>query len=192
MAVLQNHLFTEEHAKIFTETFNREVAKIAGKQVDRDKATRDRLAIVEGELANLSANLLTGLLSTSAMKLLTDRETEKANLENRLTRSAPAQPIAQIVPHPVLVQKFGEKIGALRETLGEETIRTEAAELMSRLIESVIIYPDGANGPEAEVVANVADLVMYALNDNAAPRGGVLSSMTVVAGVGFEPTTFRL
>ena len=147
MAVLQNHLFTEEHAKIFTETFNREVAKIAGKQVDRDKATRDRLAIVEGELANLSANLLTGLLSTSAMKLLTDRETEKANLENRLTRSAPAQPIAQIVPHPVLVQKFGEKIGALRETLGEETIRTEAAELMSRLIESVIIYPDGANGP---------------------------------------------
>ena len=171
MAVLQHHLFTEEHAKIFTETFNREVAKIASKQIDRDKATRDRLAIVEGELANVSANLLTGLLSTSAMKLLTDREAEKANLENRLTRSAPAQPMAQIVPSPVLVQKFGEKIGALRETLNDDTVRTEAAELMDKLIESVTIYADGANGPEAEVVANVVDLAAYALNDNAAPRG---------------------
>ena len=80
----------------------------------------------------------------------------------------------------------------MRETLNDEAIRTEASELMDRLIESVMIYPDGADGPEAEVVANVADLAAWALNDNAAPWGGVCSSMAVVAGVGFEPTTFRL
>ena len=39
---------------------------------------------------------------------------------------------------------------------------------MDQLIESVTIYPDGANGPEAEVVAKVADLAVYALNDNTA------------------------
>jgi len=47
---------------------------------------------------------------------------------------------------------------------------------MDQLIESVTIYPDGANGPEAEVVAKVADLAVYALNDNTALgmiRGGV-------------------
>ncbi len=101
----------------------------------------------------------------------------------------------QIVPHPELLQKFREKIGALRDTLNDESIRTEAAELMDRLIESVTIYPEGANGPEAEIVAKVADLAVYALNDNTAPGrswGGVYSSMSVVAGVGFEPTTFRL
>lgn len=53
---------------------------------------------------------------------------------------------------------------------------------MDQLIESVTIYPDGANGPEAEVVARVADLAAYATNDNAAPKGGVASSITVVAG----------
>lgn len=34
MAVFQNHLFTEEHPKIFTETFNREVTKISGNEID--------------------------------------------------------------------------------------------------------------------------------------------------------------
>ncbi|MGK2911674.1 MAG: recombinase family protein, partial [Sphingobium sp.] len=185
MAVLQHHLFTEEHAKIFTETFNREVAKITGTQVDRDQVGKNRLAVIEKELENLSANLLTGLVSPMVMKMLSDRETEKAELETLLARAAPAKPAAQILPHPALVQKFSQKIGALRETLNETVICTEAAELMGQLIESVTIYPDGANGPEAEVVANVADLVAYATNDNAAPKGGVLSetsSMPVVAG----------
>ena len=63
---------------------------------------------------------------------------------------------------------------------------------MDRLIESVTIYPDGAKGPEAEVVSKVSELAAYALNDSAAPRGGVWCPMAVVAGVGFEPTTFRL
>ncbi len=192
MAVLQHHLFTEDHAKIFTETFNREVAKITGNQVDRDQALNSRLGVIEIELEHLSANLLTGLLSPTLMKMLSDREAEKADLENRLARSVQAQPVAQILPHPVLVQKFREKISALRETLNESVIHTEAAELMDKLIERVTIYPDGANGPEAEVVARVADLVAYATNDNAAPGGGVWRSAKVVAGVGFEPTTFRL
>ena len=98
----------------------------------------------------------------------------------------------RILPHPALVKKFSEKIGALRETLNEAIIRTEAAELMDHLIESVMIYPEGANGPEAEAVTQVADLAVFALNDNAAPRGGVSSFVSVVAGAGFEPATFRL
>ena len=55
---------------------------------------------------------------------------------------------------------------------------------MDRLIVSVTNYPDGANGPETEVVSKVSELAAYALNDNAAPWGGVSCSMTVVAGVG--------
>lgn len=190
MTVLQRHLFTEDHAKIFTETFNREVARITGQQNDRDVETRMRLAAVETELANLAVNLRSGLLSPMLMQLLSETEAEKAKLESRLVRSAPAKAVAQILPHPVLVRKFGEKIGALRETLNDDSIRTEAAELMDQLIESVTIHPDGADGPEAEIVAKVEDLAAFALNDNAAPvRGGVMSatsSMAVVAGARFD------
>ncbi len=54
-----------------------------------------------------------------------------------------------------MVQNFCEKIKAVGEMLREKAVRTEAAELMDRLIESVMIYPDDANGPEAEIVAIV-------------------------------------
>ena len=106
-----------------------------------------------------------------------------------LTRVVPS---ATIPPHPVLLQLFEEKVGRLRETLNAETVRGEASEILSTLIESVTIYPEGPHGPEAEVVAKVSDLMAFATNDNAAPRGGMSSSMVVVAGTGFEPVTFRL
>ena len=192
MSVLQHHLLTEEHAKIFTETFNREVIRITGQQSDRDRETKSRLAAIERELANLAANMRRGVLSPLLMQLLCDTEAEKAKLESLLTRSTSAKPLAQIVPHPVLVQKFGDKIGALRETLNDDAVRTEAAELIGKLIESVTIYPDGANGPEAEIVSNVTNLAGFALNDKAAPRGGASNFTAVVAGAGFEPATFRL
>ncbi|EZP65172.1 Recombinase [Sphingomonas paucimobilis] len=195
LSVLQHHLFTEDHARLFVETFNREVTKITGKQIDRDRALKERLVIVEMELANLSANLLSGVLSPTLAKLLADREAEKVEIELRLAQTAPPQPVAQILPHPVLMETFARKIAALRETLDDEAVRNEAAALMDQLIERVTIYPNGIRGPEAEIVSKVADLVSYALNDNAAPGrpwGGGCSSTAVVAGVGFEPTTFRL
>jgi site-specific DNA recombinase len=47
----------------------------------------------------------------------------------------------------------------LRETLNAETVCGEASEIVSMLIESVTIYPNGEHGPEAEVVAKVGDLL---------------------------------
>ena len=63
---------------------------------------------------------------------------------------------------------------------------------MSRLIESVTIYPDEPEGPAAEVVASVASLVAWSLNADAAREGGVSGCIAVVAGAGFEPAAFRL
>ena len=77
-------------------------------------------------------------------------------------------------------------------TLDDASVRTEAAQVLSTLIESVTIYPDQAGGPEAELVAKVTDLLGWATNDNAAPKGGVIIFIVLVAGTGFEPVTFRL
>ena len=192
LSILQSHLLTEDHAKLFAETFNREIEKIANSRLDSNQGLKDRLSVLDTEITNLSANMLNGVISSTLARMLAERETEKANIEARLAQAAPSRPAAQVLPHPELVRQFAQKVSALRETLSDEAVRTEAAELMDNLIESVTIYPDAANGPEAEVVANVADLAAWALNDNAALRGGVSSSIPVVAGVGFEPTTFRL
>jgi hypothetical protein len=96
-------------------------------------------------------------------------------------------PTTTILPHPALLQFFEEKIDRLRKTLNAETVRGEAAKILSTLIESVTIYPNSEHGPEAEVVAKVGDLLTWATNDNAACKGGAGRFMALVAGTGTFP-----
>jgi site-specific DNA recombinase len=191
LAVLQSHLLTEEHAQIFVDEFRREAVRLASLDQQADEAGEARRRLLEMELSNLTQNLLGGLVSSTLMAMISQREAELSLLS--MPARAPSQPkTAQMPPHPVLLQRFDQKIASLRTSLNDASIRSEAAEILSTLIESVTIYPDGRDGPEAEVVAKVADLLAFATNDNAAREGGDRSSMAVVAGTGFEPVTFRL
>ncbi|WP_413071687.1 recombinase family protein [Sphingomonas sp. 1P08PE] len=192
LTVLQHQLLTEEHARLFADEFRRETMRLSNTAASRDQQSTERLATVTREIDNLAANMLTGVASPTLLRLLADREAEKARLEQRLSAQATSRPMATIIPHPELRRLFREKVARLRETLDDAAVRGEAAEILSTLIESVTIYPEGERGPEAEIVARVADLLGWATNDNAAPRGGVCSSKAVVAGTGFEPVTFRL
>ncbi len=193
LAVLQHHLLTDDHARLFAEEFGREVARIAEQDHRRDDAATERLVVVSRELENLTANLLSGVLSPTLQKVLGERETEKAILEARITKKPVMGATATILPHPVLLRRFEEKIARLRESLNDEAVRGEAGEILSTLIESVTIYPHEPGGPEAEVVARAADLMSFAANENSPRRGGDGGcSVMVVAGTGFEPVTFRL
>ena len=192
LSTLQHQLLTEDHARLFAEEFQREMARLTSMSARQDRSIIDRLAVVTREIDTLAANMLAAVASPALLKLLGDREAEKARLEGQLSTPTTVAPGATFLSHPAVQQLFKEKVGRLREALDAETVRGEAAEILSTLIESVTIYPDGKDGPEAEVVAKVSDLVAFATNDNAAPRGGMSSSMSVVAGTGFEPVTFRL
>ncbi|MET1755922.1 hypothetical protein ABVV53_17250 [Novosphingobium sp. RD2P27] len=55
---------------------------------------------------------------------------------NRSMGPEPSTPVAQILLQPVLLQQFAAKVGALRETLDDDTIRAEACEALDVLIES--------------------------------------------------------
>lgn len=182
LAVLQHDLLTDDHARLFADEFQREMVRLAKATASQDQSTIERLAIVTREIDNLAANMLVGVASPTLRKLLADREAEKATLEAKLSAPVSALPSAAILPHPDLRGLFEGKIARLRDALDDEAVRGEAAEILATLIESVTIYPDGTSGPEAEVVAKVADLLAWATNDNAAPKGGASCSMAVVAG----------
>ena len=78
----------------------------------------------------------------------------------------------------------------LRSALDDERVNTQAAEILSLLIRSITIHP-GENA-KAEVSADVVDLMSYAALDKPEWEVRRECSVAVVAGVGFEPTTFRL
>ncbi|MGP7796815.1 zinc ribbon domain-containing protein [Sphingomonas sp. CLY1604] len=193
LAMLQTHLLTEDHARLFVQEFRREAARLARGDGHRNEAAHARLRQLEVELANLYQNLLVGIASPALQTMIREREAEKIRLEARLHGATEVKPRADILPHPVLVDQFRRKVAALRASLDDDAIRPEASAVLARLIESVTIYPDGEDGPEAEVVAKVADLIAYAANENTRPGDAKDGrSIPVVAGTGFEPVTFRL
>jgi len=69
---------------------------------------------------------------------------------------------------------------------------TEAAEIMRGLIDRIVLTPVGG-GLRAELHGDFAVLARFAHTEKgrAEPNGGP-ERLSVVAGVGFEPTTFRL
>jgi site-specific DNA recombinase len=191
LAVFQHHLFTPDNARIFADEFTQELDRLTRHAERRDDALSERLAVVTAEIANLGANMLAGVISETLTKLLVEREAEKQRLEAQIQLKPNIDTIS--LPEPAdLTAIFAKKAQNLTKTLNEDKIRGEAADILSRLIESVTIYPCEDGSAEAEVVARVEDLAAWAMNDNAAPRGGVSSSVVVVAGTGFEPVTFRL
>ena len=91
----------------------------------------------------------------------------------------------------MLLQIFKEKVKKLGTALNDDSVRAEAAELINKLIQSLTIY--AGDRPTAEVSANITDLLSFAVNEN--DLGWTVcqaSFVMLVAGVGFEPTTFRL
>ncbi len=182
LAILQEHLLTDEHVRVFIEEFERELQQLTRQDTGQHDAAQKRLNQVPTEIENLYQNLLAGLASPALRAMIAKREAEKV----RGGAVHDRKPTAILLPHPVLVEQFRSKVASLRQSLDDALIRTEAAAVLSALIESVTIFPDEPGGPEAEVVARVSDLMAFATNDNAAPRGGDRSPISLVAGTGFD------
>ncbi|WP_126665601.1 recombinase family protein [Croceibacterium ferulae] len=189
LSVLQHHLLTPELAELFAHEFRKEVARLSNGADERAAKAAVRLSEVTVQIETLAHNMVLSAASPALHRLLGNLEREKAELEN-LPEYAP-RVTGEILPHPMLLKLYQEKVADLAAALSDDSVRTQAAETIARLIDSVTIHP-GAE-PEAEVVAEIGKLVGFAINDNEARWGRSGGSfVSVVAGVGFEPTTFRL
>ena len=95
------------------------------------------------------------------------------------------------------MQNFEKRVAELRRSLDTDESRVEAGDILAGLIDKIIIHAGQSNKEaEGEVVASAASLIVFATNAKGPPQSGGPSrmdnSIKVVAGVGFEPTTFRL
>ena len=99
--------------------------------------------------------------------------------------------------HPNLSAIYGRKVAALPSLLENEATRTEAVEIVRSFIDQVIFRPAADAGLEIQLVGDIANMVHLAQSNENSPVFGAVHdeftrSVKVVAGVGFEPTTFRL
>ena len=97
--------------------------------------------------------------------------------------------------HPSLAQVYRQKIANPAASLNDNHARPETTEALRDLVSKVSPVPDDAaeHGQVIELYGELGAILGLAVGRNDEPRrdtGGV--SYNLVAGVGFEPTTFRL
>lgn len=99
LSVLQSRLLTPEHVRTFVDEFKREVARLERADVGAGDRDGERLVQVDREIANLTANLLAGVVGPTLQKALADREAEREILATRLGRKAfPRKPLPLPTP----------------------------------------------------------------------------------------------
>jgi site-specific DNA recombinase len=161
-----------------------------------ETADRARLASERAQTARRLEGLYDAISDGLRTQGLKDRlealEARLGELDDTLAAPAPTP----VRLHPNLSQMYRRKVAELAVTLEDPEIRIAALEAIRGLITRVTVH-DLSDGLTLELEGALTAMIGLAQNDKS-PLGSGLDvgcverSVKVVAGVGFEPTTFRL
>ncbi|EDP62757.1 Recombinase [alpha proteobacterium BAL199] len=191
---LKCNLMAPELVEAFITEFHAEVERQRRVDVVAQSAHHKDLAAVERKLNGLYDAIADGLRTTGIKAKVEALEQDKARLESVIAATPAAAPIL----HPNLSKLYAARVGDLQDALRAEDLRTEALDILRGLIERVDIGPKADDGSRpVALIGAIAGMIEAAHSKRpASGEAGVLGVFTrsakVVAGVGFEPTTFRL
>ena len=186
---LRHHLMDpelfEEFCKEFTQELNRlrmnQGADHKSKERELDKVTRNIKRLIEA--------IKSGVPPLSIKDELTTLEDRKLSLNNALEVLPNEEPFLL----PSMATLYRKKVADLQEALQSEDTKTEAFELIRSLVDEIRLIPvDGAL--KIELKGDLASILALCTQSKSpsvfTPER--LEQVKLVAGVGFEPTTFRL
>ncbi|MEY8838343.1 recombinase family protein [Cribrihabitans sp. XS_ASV171] len=183
--LLRTRLMRPEAVAAFVKSYSEAANAGAGEAVaarSRLKAERDTAA---RKLDGLYDAIAEGLRTAGLKAKLGELEGKIADLDAKLSEPAPSP----VRLNPNLSELYRKKVSELAETLADPEIRTQALEIVRGLIERVSVRHD-EEGVTIELDGALTAMIGLAQNEQSRPEAA--SSLKVVAGVGFEPTTFRL
>jgi len=116
-------------------------------------------------------------------------EASRLNLQEQLDNTADPEPLI----HPNLAEVYRDKVENLSALLNDQDYKAEAFENIRSLIDEVRLVPRGGR-LDVELKGELAG-ILGLCDANKKPASSYevrAEQIKVVAGVGFEPTTFRL
>ena len=99
-----------------------------------------------------------------------------------------------VLLHPNMAAEYHKQVANLTQVLGQEENRGEAADILRSLVDRIELRPNQQGKLEIDLYGDLAGILNLAWK-----KGGPLNQsdpsiqqVKVVAGIGFEPMTFRL
>jgi len=184
--LLRTRLMRPEAVAAFVASVSREMnAGRAEETAARARLTSERSQITR-RLDGLYDAIADGLRTAGLKIKLEDMEAQLAEVDAKLAAPAPSP----VRLHPQLSEMYRRKVEDLSATLTDPEIRPAALETIRGLISAVTVHETADNGIRIDLHGAITALVGLAQPEAEAFMSS--GSVKVVAGVGFEPTTFRL
>ena len=185
LSLLRQRLMRPEAVAAFVSAVGRETnAGRAEATAERTRLENEQKQITR-RLDGLYDAIADGLRSTGLQAKLEDMEARSAAIDAQLATPEPTA----VRLHPQLSEIYRKKVEELSVTLANPEIRPMALDTIRGLISSVTIH-EIDNGMRIELEG--ANTALVGLAQPEAEAFISSGSVKVVAGVGFEPTTFRL
>lgn len=174
-----------------------EMNRLNRERRSRGESWRAELAKVEKQIQGMVEAIKEGMFQRTMIAAMDALESRKAELA-ALLADAPAD-TPDMLPSASLV--YAKKVAHLTEALNRPEDRAEAAQALRGLIERIVLRPGAKRGQiDATLHGELGTILSWTTARNskkgiqtktpAARATGV--SVSVVAGIGFEPMTFRL
>ena len=148
---------------------------------------RRELEAVGRKLDGLIEAIADGFRAPGLQAKLDELEQHKVRLKSEID-AAPADAPRL---HPNVAEIYRKRVGSLQDALADPATKTEAIEILRGLIERIAISAAG-DGFTIELVGEIANMVRLSTGAKSLAIEPFRSSVKVVAGIGFEPMTFRL
>jgi len=202
LSILTDHLMDPDLVKAFAEEYISERNRLAatrtdnrtGKQKELAKVIRDQDVLVDAILAGTPAERIKDRMAQLALRQK-QLETELAVIPTK---------DASLRIHPRMAETYHTRIRALIAQLTDPDSDSEAREAIRALIEKIVVTPVPTGGkrmaPQIDLHGALAGILGLSLSMEAksgqqktsCEQEVEQSVVFMVAGVGFEPTTFRL
>ena len=185
---LKTHLMDPELFKEFCAEFVKEVNRLRQDQTAQRSALEAELARIDRRIRKIVDAIADGVPARSLKDELLGLEARQDQVKAKLA----ASPEPKVYLAPGMAEIYRQKIGELHQVLAAGSEQPEVYEALRSLVDSVVLTPvDGAlaidlHGEIAEI------LKLSAGGKKGAEAAEAAKQLVMVAGVGFEPTTFRL
>ena len=182
----------KETMKAFAEAFHAEVKRLQTNKASSKATVRKDLVKVETGIKRCVDLLLhSDTPMESIRSTLEELEVQKRALTRELSLQTEED---KIVLHPNIGDLYARKVEDLRSLLKNEATKMQATKVIRSLIEKIVVSPTSNRG-KCDVVLHgaLASILQYASSpDERGTTSSHIGRVVLVAGVGFEPTTFRL
>ena len=188
LAGLKDKLMAPEAAAEAMKTYAEETNRINRERRASGATDRKELADIEKKIAAMIAVIEDGGYVRGMVDRLRELEARQDELNERLA-AVPAD-LPDIQPNIAIV--YRRKVERLAEALADPRDRDEAADAIRGLIERIVLTPGAKRGEmHAALHGDLGTILEWAAKGATdIPQNGM--SVSVVAGAGFEPATFRL